>query len=143
MSTTALHQIDVHELLPQQEPFVMVSRLTENDTTHTTSELDILPSNLFVDDDHFTAPGLIEHIAQTCAARLGYVNKYVLHRPVQLGFIGAVRQFEVFRLPHTGQTIQTRIEVMGEVLGMTLVSSTTRCEGEVVATTELKIAIQD
>lgn len=138
-----ISQIDIHELLPQQEPFVMISRLTKNDETHTTSELDIRKENLFVDDDRFSSPGLIEHIAQTCAARLGYQNRYVLNRPVQLGFIGAVRNFEVTRLPHVGQTIETRIEPMGEILGMTLVRGTVSCEGEAIATTELKIAIQE
>ena len=36
-----LRQIDVHELLPQQEPFVMIGRLTHFDEVRTVSETTI------------------------------------------------------------------------------------------------------
>ena len=46
--TAFLRSIDIHELLPQQEPFVMVSRLVRFDMIRTTTETDILADNILV-----------------------------------------------------------------------------------------------
>jgi predicted hotdog family 3-hydroxylacyl-ACP dehydratase len=137
-----LRQIDIHELLPQQEPFVMVSTLVHFDRTLTVTETEITAENIFVDGDCFSASGLMENIAQTCAARIGYVNKYILKKGIQLGFIGAVRNFEVLRLPKVGETITTRVEVKEEVFGMTLADAVVKAGNEVLVQTEMKIAVK-
>ena len=136
-----LRQIDIHELLPQQEPFVMVGRLIALDDSTTVSETTIAPDNLLVDDGRFTATGLIENVAQTCAARIGYVNKYVLKKGIQVGVIGAVRNLCVHDLPLVGQTVTTTVEVREELLGMTLAAARVVCEGRELLTTEIKIAV--
>ena len=94
-SETFLRSIDVHQLLPQQEPFVMIGTLTGYDERCTTTETVISTDNIFVENGVFSAPGLVENIAQTCAARIGYVNKYILLKGIQLGFIGAIRNLKV------------------------------------------------
>ena len=138
-----LRQIDIHLLLPQQVPFVMVGRLTTFDELNTATETSIAVDNLFVEDDVLSAPGLLENIAQTCAARIGYVNRYILGRGIQIGYIGAVRDFSIHRLPHVGETISTRISVVGQVAGMTLAQASVMAGSETLATTEMKIAIKD
>ena len=138
-----LRQIDIHLLLPQQEPFVMVGRLTTFDELNTATETSIAVDNLFVEDDVLSAPGLLENIAQTCAARIGYVNRYILGRGIQIGYIGAVRDFSINRLPRVGETISTRISVVGQVAGMTLAQASVMAGSETLATTEMKIAIKD
>lgn len=142
-SREQLASIDIHELLPQQEPFVMVGRLTCFDKTATVTETEIKDGNIFVDDGVFSASGLIENIAQTCAARIGYANKYIYKKGIQLGFIGAVRNLEITALPHVGDTIVTRVEVLEDVFGMTLASAEVMCGGETLVTTEIKIAIKE
>lgn len=138
-----LRQIDIHELLPQQEPFVMIGTLVHFDRTLTMTETLVKADNIFVEDNHFTATGLMENIAQTCAALIGYVNKYILKKGIQLGFIGAVRNFEVIQLPQVGDTITTRVEVMEEVFGMTLAEATIERNGQVIVSTEMKIAVKE
>lgn len=138
-----LCSIDVHELLPQQEPFVMIGRLVGFDENITETETEIVADNIFVDNGMFSASGLIENIAQTCAARIGYVNKYILNKGVQLGFIGAIRNFEVTALPKLGDTITTRVEVLEDVFGMTLAKAEVTCDGRSLATTEIKIALKE
>ena len=138
-----LRSIDIHTLLPQQEPFVMVSRLVQFDTVRTVTETDIKADNLFVDEGHFSASGLIENIAQTCAARLGYVNKYILMKSIQLGFIGAVKNLEVMALPKVGDTITTIVDVRAEVFGMTLADAVVKIGDQILLTTEIKIAIKE
>ena len=141
-SEAQLRQIDIHELLPQQEPFVMIGKLIHFDQTLTVTETLVQEENIFVDDGRFSAAGLMENIAQTCAARIGYANKYVLKKDIQLGFIGAVRNFEVKALPKVGDIIVTRVEVKEEIFGMTLAYATIECDGEVLVSTEMKIAIK-
>lgn len=141
-SEAQLRQIDIHELLPQQEPFVMIGKLTHFDQTLTVTETLVQEENIFVDGGRFSAAGLMENIAQTCAARIGYANKYILKKDIQLGFIGAVRNFEVKALPKVGDIIVTRVEVKEEIFGMTLAYATIECDGEVLVSTEMKIAIK-
>ncbi len=138
-----LRQIDIHELLPQQEPFVMVGALTHFDKTLIVTETEVKADNIFVDNGRFSASGLMENIAQTCAARIGYVNKFILKKGIQLGFIGAVRNFEVTELPQVGDVLTTRVEVKEEVFGMTLAEATIECAGKTLVTTEMKIAVKE
>ena len=141
-SETFLRGIDIHTLLPQQEPFVMVGCLIQIDEKSFATETVVKAENIFVDDGRLSASGLIENIAQTCAARIGFVNKYILKKGIQIGFIGAVRNLEVVNLPKVGQTITTKVEVVEEVFGMTLANATVTCEGETLVTTEMKIAVR-
>lgn len=138
-----LRQIDIHKLLPQQEPFVMIDTLTHFDRTLTVTETEVKENNIFVDNGYFSASGLMENIAQTCAARIGYVNKYILKKGIQLGFIGAVRNFEVVELPQVGTLLTTRVDVKEEVFGMTLAEATIECAGKILVTTEMKIAVKE
>jgi predicted hotdog family 3-hydroxylacyl-ACP dehydratase len=138
-----LRAIDIHELLPQQEPFVMVSRLVHFDDVRTICEMNIQADNIFVEDGHFNALGMIENIAQTCAARIGYVNKFILKKAVQIGFIGAIRNLEVTDLPEVGQQITTIVDVIEEVFGMTLASAVIKQGNRTLATTEMKIAVKE
>ena len=142
-SEADLRAVDVHELLPQQEPFVMIGVLTYFDEVRTVTETTIRPDNLFVDEGRFSASGLIENIAQTCAARIGFVNKYIRQQGIQLGFIGAIRNLEVRRLPRVGQTITTTVDVIEDIFGMTLAEATITSEGETLVTTQIKIAVKN
>ena len=142
-SELELRAIDVHELLPQQEPFVMIGSLVYFDRALTITETKVQADNIFVDENHFSASGLMENIAQTCAARIGYVNKFILKKAIQLGFIGGIRNFEVIELPVVGDVITTRVEVREEVFGMTLAEATIVCGDKLLAKSEMKIAIKE
>ena len=132
--------IPILELLPQRSPFVMVDCLTDYSDTQSTCCLTVRADNVFFEKGCLTAPGLIEHIAQTCAARLGYYNCYVQKTGVRLGFIGEVKDLNVLRLPREGEMIETTIVVEQEIFDVTLVTAEVRVGAEVIATTRLKIA---
>ena len=140
---TLLRGIDIHELLPQQEPFVMIGTLVYFDEKRIVTETMVKEENLFVQEGQFSACGLIENIAQTCAARIGYVNKYILEKGIQLGVIGAIRNLEVHSLPAVGQCITTTVDMLEEIFGMILAEAKITCEGETLVTTQIKIAIKE
>lgn len=138
-----LRTIDIHKLLPQQEPFVMTGTLIHFEMNKLVTEFVIPEDNLFVNDGKFSAAGLIENMAQTCAARIGYINKYILLRGIQIGYIGAIRNLEIKELPSVGDLIITEVNIQEEVFGMLLADANVKCGDKVIASTEMKIAVRD
>lgn len=138
-----IRSIDVHTVLPQQEPFVMIGTMTHFELMTSTTETEIKESNIFVTDGRFSAAGMMENIAQTCAARVGFYNKYILKKEVQVGFIGAIRNYVVNELPKVGSTIVTKVDILEEIFGMTLATAEIKCEGRVVATAEIKLSVRN
>lgn len=143
LSEKDIRAIDVHELLPQQEPFVMIGCLTHVDDVRTVTETRISDTNIFVDNGLFSASGLIENVAQTCAVRIGFVNKFIRNSGIQIGVIGAVKNLTIHSLPSVGQTITTTVDLVSEILGMTLAKATVTVGEEVILTTEIKIGIRE
>lgn len=143
MTDEELYRIDVTTLLPQQPPFVLIDHLTHYDDASATTEMLVSEGSIFVSDGRLDACAYVENIAQTCAVRLGYVNKYIFHRDVCIGFIGAIRNLRVGRTAHTGERLTTTITVREEVMRMTLVDATVRVGDETVCTAEMKIAIAE
>ena len=138
-----LRSIDVHGILPQQDPFVMIGCLTGFSISASTTETVIGDTNIFVDGGRLSAAGMLENIAQTCAARIGFYNKYVLHKDVQVGSIGAVRNYVVHALPEAGSVIVTEVDILEEIFGMTLAQARVRCGNDVVAEAEIKLSVRN
>lgn len=139
----SFEEIDIFNLLPQKQPFIAVKRLLHFDMVKTMTLTEVTRDSIFVNNNSLSSSGLIENIAQTCATRIGYINKYILKKDIQIGFIGAIRKLEIYRLPKVGETIKTTINVVEEVFGMTLVSATVFVGEELIADTEMKIAVKE
>lgn len=128
--------------IPQKPPIVMVSELASHSQEQTVSRLKLSPDNMFCHNGVFTEPGLIENIAQTGALRMGYVSSQQSddgEPPV--GFIGAVAKLKIHKLPAHDSTLETTIDVLNDIFGITLVKGTIRVNDEVVAECEMKIVI--
>lgn len=134
--------IDIHTLLPQQEPFVMIDKMEHFDMQSVVTSTTINESNIFVENQHMSASGLTENIAQTCAARIGYINKYILKKAIQIGFVGAIKNLCINELPKIGDRIFTKVRVMEEVFGVILANAEICLENKVIVSTEIKIAIK-
>ncbi|MBP5541891.1 MAG: pseudouridylate synthase [Bacteroidales bacterium] len=133
-------EYDILTLLPQRPPMVMVDRLLHCDPVVTETEFTVREDNILAEDGRLSACGLIENIAQTCAARMGYIN-LSKGEAVRVGVIGALRDMEILVLPAVGSTITTRIEVSDEVFGMTLAQASSRCGDTLLASGTIKIAL--
>ena len=138
----AFEDIPLGELIPQRPPFVMIDKLVSCDMVVTVTELKVCEDNIFVADGRFTAEGLMENIAQTCAARMGYINLSKGEK-VKIGVIGAVNSFDIFQTPKVGEHIVTTIEVVEELFQITLVKAFVRCGDETIAQANMKIALMD
>lgn len=141
--TMNFEEIDIHGLLPQQPPFVMIDKLLHFDKVNTVTSLEVKDENIFADGGELSSSGIIENIAQTCAARMGYINQYIYKENVKLGFIGSIKDLKIYRNPKVGETIVTSIEIIEEVFQLTLVHADVKVGNEIVAEAEMKIAISD
>ncbi len=138
-----LEDIGVTTLLPQQRPFVLIDRLLSVADEMTSTSFVVSRDSMFVDNGQLDPCAYVENIAQTCAARLGYINKYIYHRDVCIGFIGAIKNLDVMRPAQVGETLTTTIKVREEVMQLTLVDATVSVGQETVCTAEMKIAIAE
>ncbi|WP_291909617.1 3-hydroxyacyl-ACP dehydratase [Chitinophaga sp. CB10] len=135
-----IHTDDITAYIPQRAPIVMISGILEVEGPLTRTALDIAADNIFVEEGYFTAPGLMENMAQTAAARIGYISRQQ-NVPVPLGFIGAVKDFEIFESPPAGATIETTAVIGAEVFNATMVNAKVVYQDKVMAQCELKIFI--
>jgi 3-hydroxyacyl-[acyl-carrier-protein] dehydratase len=130
------------EYIPQAAPFEMIDTLVSANKTETLTQFCIPENHLFVSNGYFTEPGLIENMAQTAAAGTGYDaarNK----KPAPVGFIGAIKNFEVTQLPKKGATIQTTAKVLMQVMNATVVQAMVHLDGTLIATAEFKIFLEE
>lgn len=134
--------VDISEIIPQRPPFVMVDRITDFSEEKVTTELLVKPDNIFVEDGKLLPAGMVENIAQTCAARIGYIA-WLKGLPIQIGLIGAVKTFNLVAQPQANDTLVTTITVIGEAFGMLLVEAEVSVNGQTMATSEVKIALTD
>ncbi|MCO5237805.1 MAG: 3-hydroxyacyl-ACP dehydratase [Chitinophagaceae bacterium] len=133
---------DILAYIPQRPPFVMIDELVAVDEFTGTTRFRVREDNIFVEHGRLTEPAMIENIAQTAAARIGYIFAG-RNEPPPVGFIGAVQKLEIMALPEVGQTLQTRIAIKNQILNVTVISGEIRHKNEVLAQCEMKIFIRE
>ena len=105
------------------------------------SGLTVTSDNIFCEAGKLQEPGIIEHIAQSAAARIGFI--YTRQgAQVPLGFIGSVDKLKIYNLPEVGIKLFTEITVVQEVFDITLVSAQVKAGEELIAECRMKIFIK-
>lgn len=127
--------------IPQAAPFEMIDDLVTATETTAVTQFTIRENHLFVEHGFFTEPGLIENMAQTAAAGTGFVASQK-EASVPVGFIGAIKNFEVTQLPGIGETIQTSTEVLHQVMNATVVQAYVHLDQKMIAQAEFKIFLE-
>ena len=131
---------NIQDLIPQRPPFVMVDRVISFSETGFSTGFKIPENNIFTENGIFKEPGLLENIAQTAAARAGYVSM-AESKPVQVGYIGAVNNLEIFSLPRAGDELITEITIENQIFDVTLISGKITCNNETIVQCKMKIFI--
>lgn len=130
----------IQSLIPQRPPFVMIDELIYTDEKVTRTRLQVSGDNIFVENGLLREAGLLENIAQTAAARSGYSSSNQ-GEPVKVGYIGAVKNFEVFDLPKIADVLETAISISNQVFGITVINGSVTCKNKLLAQCEMKIFI--
>lgn len=130
----------VEKLIPQRSPIIMVDKLLDFEDNKVVAGLTISKSNIFTDNNTFTAPGLIEHMAQSVALYNGY-KYFIKNIPAPVGYIGAIKKVSILELPKAGKELVSKVEILHDIMGVLMVQVETSCEGKIVATSEMKTVI--
>lgn len=129
---------NVIPLIPQKPPFVMVGKLLYSDANTTRSSFQIEADNVFVKNGLFQEAGLMENIAQTAALNAGYLAQ-IENKPVAVGYIGAVSNFEVLALPRAGDEIITEINAQNQIFDISVLSGKVWLNEKLIAQCEMKV----
>lgn len=130
----------LQSLIPQKNPFVMVDTLVAYTEKGIVSHFRIPKDHILVSENHFSAPGLIENMAQTIALHTGY-KYHLLKRAAPTGYIGAIKKAEIFQLPKVCETLVTTVEILHDIMGVTLIQAKVECNGALMASSEMKTAL--
>lgn len=129
---------NILNLIPQKPPFVMVGKLLHSKDGLTRTSFLIEEDNIFVENGEFREPGLIENIAQTAAAGAGFFAK-LNDQPVEVGYIGSVKNLKIFSLPKIYDELITEIKIEHRVFDVTIISGKSWCNDAIVAQCDLVI----
>lgn len=132
---------DILAYIPQRHPFVMIDELLFADDNTAVTKFKVTANNLFAADEQLTEPALVENIAQTAAARMGYICSQK-NEPAPVGFIGAVQNLHIMALPGVNDELETEITIKNQVFDVTMITGKVSCRGAVLAQCEMKIFIQ-
>lgn len=126
------------ELIPQRPPMVMIDKFIFSDGTISISGLTVSSTCVFCEKDLLSESGLVENIAQTAAAGVGYECKKN-NKIVPIGFIAAIKNLEIFKLPTIGSELRTEVKIVNQVMDVTIINGTVSCEKNVLAQCEMRI----
>lgn len=119
----------------------MVDELVSSSETSAVTTYCVPTDNVLLTGNELPAAGLLENVAQTAAAWIGSIAT-AKNEPVRIGYVGAVKKMNIYRLPQVGETLTTTIDVVATAFDITLVSGTIKIGNELAAEMDLKIALQ-
>jgi 3-hydroxymyristoyl/3-hydroxydecanoyl-(acyl carrier protein) dehydratase len=131
---------DAMDLIPQGIPFVFVDKLIYIDEKTSHGIFKIPAENIFVKSGFYTASGMVESMAQTAAAGTGYLS-IKNQKKIPLGYIGAVQKLEVFDWPPANAEITMEINLITNILQVSLVSGIVKYREKVMTSCEMKIFV--
>lgn len=117
---------NILSLIPQRPPFVMIGCLLHYDEIITRTGFTIDEENIFTANGKFTEPGLVENIAQTAAARAGYIAK-LQFKPVQVGYIGSLKNLEIYNLPAVNDDLVTEVTMENQIFEVSIIKGKIWC----------------
>jgi predicted hotdog family 3-hydroxylacyl-ACP dehydratase len=131
---------EILQIIPQRPPFVFVDKVVYVDEQSAEINYTITEDCPLVDNKQLPLAGVLEHAAQSCAARIGYLQS-TQNEPIRIGYIGAVKKLELKRVPAVGERLVTKVTLLESVLDISLLQCDTFVEGELIAQTTLKLAL--
>lgn len=118
----------------------MVDQLQRCDEQGASTTFAVREDNIFVEQGQLTEPALIENIAQTAAARMGYLCDQE-QKPVPVGFIGAVQHLKITGLPQIADILKTSITIKNQIFNATIIEGAITVNETRLVSCEMKIFI--
>lgn len=132
----------IEQFLPHRPPFLMIDSLFSVTPERFESVFEITDRNLLVKEGLFQESGLMENIAQTCAASFGYIDREQGGEP-KIGFIGAISRVQVHDLPPVLSSIHSVVEPTHRLGNIVMVSGKCYLGDALLLECEMKIVIAE
>ncbi len=126
--------------IPQHYPMVLVDNILKCDKELIITDFKIKNDCLFLDDGKLVTAGIMENIAQTCAARIGFLNANL---PARVGVIGAINNFILNDSPIVDEIIQTKVVDVADVFPARYVTAEVHCNNKIIASCSMKVFITE
>ena len=135
--------IQITALIPQRPPMVLVDALLHCEYAYAETCFSVPSEGIFVAHGALTASGLVENMAQTTAARIGFLALYgpKAGGTIRIGVIGAIKQLQITTLPPVGSRLHTRVDVMEEWGDLILVKLAVQEGGQICASCEMLVSL--
>lgn len=129
------------DLIPQKLPFVLVSTLEEVTENMCRTSFEFTDDHVLCTNGELTPGGLMENMAQTCAAKMGY-ECFLANKKIPVGFIGDVRDFTFLKLPKAGDKIMTEINIVHRIFDVTMIKARVMLHGAEISSCSMKIFVE-
>ena len=136
-----LTNVDISTLIPQADPFIMIDHIVQIDENSISTELNIRPDHVLCENNRFQEAGLIEMMAQTAACLTGYRSKES-NKEIRTGYIGMVKNLEIYRLPSCHSNIIATIIEKKQVLNIVIINGKIMQDDDLIAQAEYRIYLQ-
>lgn len=133
---------NITNYIPQRAPFVMIGNLVGAEETLLESDFLVEESNILCENGELSTPGLIENIAQTCAAGFGFLGHEKGEAP-KGGFIGSISKMMAHSCPKIGELVETKVSVVTQFENIVLIKGESFSNGTPLLECEMKIVIVD
>jgi 3-hydroxymyristoyl/3-hydroxydecanoyl-(acyl carrier protein) dehydratase len=133
---------NIFQLIPQRLPMVMVDEHISTDEKKTFTKFLVLADSMFCEDGVLSEAGILENMAQSAAARLGFSYKMKGGTP-PIGIIASLQEIQIKNYPKTGDELTTEITFTDEIMGITLVDCKVFCNNIEYAFCKMKILLRE
>ncbi|MFT5168505.1 MAG: 3-hydroxyacyl-[acyl-carrier-protein] dehydratase [Saprospiraceae bacterium] len=130
----------IEYFIPQRAPFIMVDNLIEATPDKFETDFQILSDNIFLEEGVLREFALIENIAQSSAAGIGFLNKSSNIEGPKDGFIGGISKLKVYELPKVNDKIYTIVTKLHQLGNMYLLKGENFVNGRILIECEVKLA---
>ncbi len=137
-----MEQHDILNWIPQRPPFVLVDQLVLAEVEKSVTLFKIPEDHVLVERGVLTEAGMVENMAQTAAAGMGYIAAQSSDGPAPVGYIGALKNLKIGACPPIGTIIKTEVLYLQQVFGARLVAAKILWDDKEIASCEFKIFIQ-
>lgn len=130
--------VNAVDLLPHKGRMCCIDRLVEENDEYAVAEVTLGDGHALVTNGVLDRAGMIELAAQTAGARHGFAARRA-GRDSGPGFLAGAQDFVFLSDARAGDTLTITVRLVGEFMGMSVVSASIACNGAEIASGKLKV----
>lgn len=138
-----IESVPITELIPHRAPFIMVDKVVEWGDTYVLTTFMVGEDNVFLDHGELQAEGIIENMAQSCAALMGCHGIRDCGTPNNhyIGIVAQISGCKIESRPLLHDVLSTRALITESIFNMFKLEVTVTVAGRAIAVGQLKLAV--